>query len=71
MVQLDRFHFCDGCGVEITWTPFVVRAKGGSRAGRTDQYCCADCADGRPCRCGERMEFDDEFREHGKISIPF
>ena len=71
MTIIDGVHFCDGCGAEITWAPVVVRGKGGSLHRRTGQYCCADCADERPCRCGERMEFQDEFREHGKISTPF
>jgi hypothetical protein len=33
---------CDGCGVEITWTPVVVNQR---------QFCCQDCAAGRPCQC--------------------
>ncbi|OGO35945.1 MAG: hypothetical protein A2W35_18965 [Chloroflexi bacterium RBG_16_57_11] len=70
MTILDGVHFCDGCGAEITWSPVVVRAKGDNLQHRAGHFCCADCADERPCRCGERMEFDDEFREHGKISIP-
>lgn len=71
MVKIDGVVFCDGCGVEITWSPVVVRAAHGAHQTRSGVYCCADCADGRPCRCAERMEFDDEFREHGKISIPY
>jgi hypothetical protein len=33
---------CDGCGVEITWSPVVV----GKRS-----FCCRDCAEGRACDC--------------------
>jgi hypothetical protein len=33
---------CDGCGVEITWAPWVVHKR---------MYCCRDCAEGRPCQC--------------------
>lgn len=33
---------CDGCGVEITWAPLLVKGR---------QYCCQDCAEGRPCQC--------------------
>ena len=52
-------HWCDGCGVEITWTPV------------TEQqfiYCCANCHTGLPCRCGERMEQEDERRQPGEPS---
>ena len=39
--------WCDRCGIEITWAP--QRAK-------EQLYCCADCAEGRPCECGtERL----------------
>lgn len=61
---------CDGCGAEITWSPVVRRAKSDPIRFRAGVYCCIDCAEGRPCRCGERMEFDDDFRERGKISLP-
>ena len=70
MTKIEGVVFCDGCGAEITWSPVVVRAVNRALPARPSQYGCTDCADGRPCRCGERMEFDDEFREHGKISIP-
>lgn len=33
---------CDGCGVEITWAPVVVKQR---------QFCCQDCAEGRLCQC--------------------
>lgn len=70
MTKIEGVVFCDGCGAEITWSPVVVRAANRAMPTRPSLYCCMDCADGRPCRCGERMEFDDELREHGKISIP-
>jgi hypothetical protein len=69
MAKIEGVIYCDGCGVEITWSPVILQAT--KAAQRSGHYCCADCADGRPCRCAERMEFDDESREHGKISIPF
>jgi hypothetical protein len=45
--------WCDGCGIEILWSP-VVKGK--------SEYCCEDCMIGLPCRCGERQEWDDERR---------
>jgi hypothetical protein len=45
--------WCDGCGAEITWAPVLRDER---------DYCCEDCAEGRPCRCGERMELPDERR---------
>lgn len=51
--------WCDGCGVEISWAPVV------------DQqfiYCCSDCHADLPCRCGERMELEDERRQAGESS---
>lgn len=40
---------CDGCGVEITWSPVLS----GKRI-----YCCRDCAEGRPCDCDYPPEED-------------
>ena len=71
MTRIEGTVFCDGCGAEITWSPVIIQPASGARLTRPGEFCCNDCADGRPCRCGERLEFDDENREHGKISIPF
>ena len=51
---------CDGCGVEITWGPFMVGEE---------RYCCEDCFEQRPCRCGDRLELDDERRSMRDHSI--
>jgi hypothetical protein len=53
MTRYEKTVFCDNCGVEITWSP-VYRSGG--------EYCCRDCSERRPCRCGERMEWDDDRR---------
>lgn len=65
MASVEETIFCDGCGVEITWSPVVVKV---ARPGwqvlpqRPLRYCCQACADGFPCNCAERMELDDERR---------
>jgi hypothetical protein len=46
---------CDGCGLEITWGPHVVGKQ---------VYCCQDCSQNLVCRCGERMEQEDERRSN-------
>ncbi len=45
--------WCKGCGAEINWAPVIV-----------DQhyFCCEDCANGLPCQCGERMEWEDDHK---------
>ncbi|OGO65946.1 MAG: hypothetical protein A2Z45_05015 [Chloroflexi bacterium RBG_19FT_COMBO_55_16] len=53
MVQIDDAVWCDGCGVEITWAPQLKGKR---------KYCCQDCQAELPCRCGERMEMEDERR---------
>ena len=45
--------WCKGCGAEILWVPLIVEGQ---------DYCCQDCREGRPCRCGERMEPDEDRR---------
>jgi hypothetical protein len=54
MGTIEEAIWCDGCGVEITWGPWMV----GSHV-----YCCQDCAQGFACRCGERMEQEEERGE--------
>jgi hypothetical protein len=39
--------YCDGCGVEVKGAPVV-------REGRV--YCCAICAEGGECDCGEEED---------------
>jgi len=53
MSSIEGTIWCDGCGVEITWAP--------TRAERR-RYCCEDCRKGFLCRCGERLEQEDERR---------
>ena len=52
------FHYfdtirCDGCGAEIFLAPVIQSER---------NYCCEDCAAGRPCQCAERQTGDDERR---------
>jgi hypothetical protein len=51
---IEETVWCDGCGTEVTWSPVLV----GNR-----KYCCQDCQNGLPCRCGERMEMEEERRD--------
>lgn len=53
MSKTDNTIYCDGCGVEITWSPVIIGLR---------DYCCEDCREGLPCRCGERMEQEEERR---------
>jgi hypothetical protein len=63
MAHLDGAIFCDGCGAEITWSPYLVDASfstpGPQRRG---EYCCKPCADGQVCNCGAPMDLGDEWR---------
>lgn len=61
MSRSEGVIFCDGCGVEITWGPLVE--------GSCD-YCCLDCLQGLPCRCGERMEIENDRRGSGEQQQP-
>lgn len=40
---------CDGCGVEIFWTPELKGEK---------MFCCQQCAQGLPCECDFPPEED-------------
>ena len=59
MTRYDEVTWCDGCGVEITWGPVFVDSR---------TYCCRECSQGIPCRCGERMELDEELWGVGRAS---
>jgi len=50
MAQFGDTIRCDGCGVEITLSPWVRD---------TLQYCCQDCADGLECECGTVVEMEE------------
>lgn len=61
MILHDDFIWCQGCGVEITWSPILV-----------DQhtYCCEECSRGIQCRCAERMEQDDDYQASSSGTPP-
>jgi hypothetical protein len=59
MSKTGNTVYCDGCGVEITWSPVI---KG------VHDYCCQDCSEGLRCKCGERLEQEDNRRETRAVS---
>ncbi len=79
MSRIEGVVYCDGCGVEISWSPYKQQTPGAripdatsaaaqktasvARSATNAEFCCKDCAEGRPCQCAERMEIDvDEMR---------
>jgi hypothetical protein len=54
MSHSENTIWCDGCGTEITWVPYVIESQ---------EFCCQNCAYGLSCKCGETMEWDDEYRD--------
>jgi len=56
MSRIENTVYCDGCGVEITWSPVVHNTR---------DYCCQDCYQGLPCKCGERAELEEDRRGGG------
>ncbi len=53
MDQAEETIWCNGCGAEITWGGFAID---------NHIYCCKDCFNGLPCKCGERMDIDSDRR---------
>lgn len=51
MSNIERTIFCNGCGVEITWSPIIQGER---------RYCCQDCLHGRGCTCATRQDLDDD-----------
>lgn len=45
--------WCASCGVEITWSPLIVKGF---------YYCCQECFLGNKCDCSERAFICDEER---------
>ncbi|HSQ28183.1 MAG TPA: hypothetical protein VLM80_13755 [Anaerolineales bacterium] len=71
MASIENTIFCDGCGVEITWSPVLVRNSrlgSGLLVQRPLRYCCQACSEGLPCKCTERMELEEQ-RRSSSISI--
>jgi len=60
MTRTQETVWCDGCGVEILCAPVVLEER---------DYCCRDCLEGLACKCGERMELDEERRDDAQ-SVP-
>ena len=58
MSNIEKTVWCKGCGIEIFWSPKIVD---------NHSYCCQECLEGFPCRCGERNE-QEEHRRSAKAS---
>lgn len=66
MTTIEGVLFCDRCGVEITWSPYIVQPTPTALPEmRRAEYCCQDCAEDRPCHCADRTELDDDRRSPG------
>jgi hypothetical protein len=63
MTNFRADRFCDGCGVEITWAPFIVEPASAQPVRRRGEYCCQDCSEGLRCKCSERILLDEERRK--------
>jgi hypothetical protein len=75
MTKIEGIVYCDNCGVEITWAPYLTtrhKVRSGPSYRRVD-YCCQECYKGYQCRCNERMELDEERRTQAASlpSLPF
>jgi len=57
--------YCRNCGVEITWSPILQKSHGSPKV---LHYCCQDCLDGLECRCGERMELEEQRVESSDLT---
>jgi hypothetical protein len=51
MPIVEGVVYCAGCGVEVVGPPVVKQGT---------SYCCAMCADGAECDCGEVEDDRDE-----------
>lgn len=60
MVWIEGSLYCDGCGVEITWSPVTFG---------DEHYCCQMCLEGEECGCGAHEE-DEERRNETSPSAP-
>lgn len=70
MSDFTGMVYCDGCGVEFTWSPILVKRPGkAALVQKPLHYCCEICAEGAPCTCAERMELDDERRGYNQGNV--
>lgn len=56
---MSREHetvWCDGCGVEILWSPIEETGR---------DFCCEECRRGWPCECGDRLEEEERRARSG------
>ena len=58
MSRSEDVIYCDNCGAEITWAPYLPEEAGGVQA-RPFDYCCQACFQGLPCHCGEDRNDED------------
>lgn len=62
MARIEETVFCDGCGAEITWAPYILHER---------EFCCPDCARGVVCTCGDRMELGEDSPSLHPLTPPF
>jgi len=62
----DDTVFCDGCGVEVCWSPVIMHDP---IIFKIYHYCCDECLDGLTCKCGERFEIEDDRRSESSQPI--
>lgn len=60
MIDENGTPWCDGCGIEITWSGVTRHHK---------LFCCQDCADGLVCKCSQLALLEEE--QHGEADNPW
>ena len=61
MSRSEDTIWCEGCGTEIRWSPYVTESQ---------EFCCPNCAFGLACKCGETMDWDQEYRDTTELNAP-
>lgn len=56
-----EFIWCQGCGIEVTWSPYLNNEQ---------MFCCEECSRGIFCRCAERMELDNDRQGNSSVDTP-
>jgi len=62
MAGFENIIWCDGCGAEILYRPYLVNKN---------VFCCQDCAQGFSCKCTRSMEWKEDYREPISIEIEY
>lgn len=69
MTIIEGVIFCENCGIEIQFNPYIPNPNSIKTLQEPTYYCCQECYQGYKCSCRDSFDFEEDRRSNNKSVI--